>query len=155
MGLFLSKGIAEQHHGSLRGTSNGLGCGSTFTLTLPLIHVPVPTPENDPNGDSQYELSALVGAQPTTDGSDRAATDLCKPMPMKILVVDDAPINLKLLIKLLERNGHSCDAAIDGQECVDMVVKATQEGWRYDTILLDYQMRKSCTETAAAMSNDD
>lgn len=36
LGLFISRGIAEQHGGSVTVASDGLGKGSTFALTLPL-----------------------------------------------------------------------------------------------------------------------
>jgi signal transduction histidine kinase len=40
LGLYISKGLAEQHGGTLDVSSKGLGFGTTFTLTLPLYYVP-------------------------------------------------------------------------------------------------------------------
>jgi signal transduction histidine kinase len=40
LGLYIAKGIVEQHGGSLVADSGGLGCGTTFTVKLPLYHVP-------------------------------------------------------------------------------------------------------------------
>lgn len=39
LGLFISKGMAEQHRGTLEATSPGHGLGSTFTLELPMYQV--------------------------------------------------------------------------------------------------------------------
>jgi PAS domain S-box-containing protein len=45
LGLYISKGIVEQHGGALTGHSAGPGQGSTFTLRLPLAMAAVPSPE--------------------------------------------------------------------------------------------------------------
>jgi signal transduction histidine kinase len=40
LGLYIAKGIAEQHGGTLKASSEGLGMGTTFTLLIPLFHIP-------------------------------------------------------------------------------------------------------------------
>lgn len=55
--------------------------------------------------------------------------------PRKILVVDDQPINIKLLQRKLEREGFEVLTAYNGRECLE-VVAAT----RPDLILLDVMM---------------
>mmetsp|Transcript_13721 Transcript_13721/g.38622 ORF Transcript_13721/g.38622 Transcript_13721/m.38622 type:complete len:482 (+) Transcript_13721:452-1897(+) len=40
LGLYISKGITEQHGGTLSAESNGLGLGTTFSVTLPVFSVP-------------------------------------------------------------------------------------------------------------------
>jgi len=57
--------------------------------------------------------------------------------PMNILVVDDAPMNRKLLVRLLESNGHTCGQAENGRDLIDTVRK---DMGRYDCILVDYEM---------------
>jgi len=52
-----------------------------------------------------------------------------------ILVVDDQPINIKLLQRKLEREGFAVLTAFNGQECLDIV-----EETRPDLILLDVMM---------------
>ena len=61
LGLFISKGMAEQHGGALTATSDGLGLGTTFTLSIPLYYVPeqeVSDQSSPPS--SRSELSAKV-----------------------------------------------------------------------------------------------
>ena len=41
--------------------------------------------------------------------------------PAKILVVDDQPINIKLLQRKLEREGYVVQTAYNGLECLDAV----------------------------------
>lgn len=52
-----------------------------------------------------------------------------------ILVVDDQPINLKLLQRKLEREGMTVVTAVNGQECLEKVAEC-----RPDLILLDVMM---------------
>ena len=40
---------------------------------------------------------------------------------LRILVVDDAATNRKMLVRLLENRGHECDQAEDGQQAVEKV----------------------------------
>jgi hypothetical protein len=39
LGLFISKGMTEQHGGTLTVTSAGLDCGSTFAVKIPLYEI--------------------------------------------------------------------------------------------------------------------
>jgi CheY-like chemotaxis protein len=52
----------------------------------------------------------------------------------KILVVDDSSLNRKILIKVMESLGHSCDQAEDGDVAVGMVKAADV---KYDIILME------------------
>ena len=60
----------------------------------------------------------------------------------RILIVDDVPMNRKMLRRVLENRYDIIDEAENGQEAVDMV-KATvggEIGSYYDMITMDYQM---------------
>ena len=66
--------------------------------------------------------------------------------PLSILVVDDALMNRKLLIRLLQSNGHSCGEAENGQALIDSIhfsffgSSAEFKAAQYDCILVDYEM---------------
>jgi len=133
LGLYIAKGIVEQHGGSLSVASEGLGRGSTFTLSLPLYHVPEASlPESLQRtqrlrGDaSRFQETE---SEPTRSGHSQ-----------RILVVDDITMNRKLLIRLLHNKGYICDEAEDGHYAVDKVKAALEEGNPYASILMDYQM---------------
>ena len=57
-----------------------------------------------------------------------------------ILVVDDSPLNRKMLCKLLKSRGHVIEEAADGQQCVDKVKQEADAGRNYDVILMDFVM---------------
>jgi len=134
LGLAFAKAISEQHSGSLRAFSKGRDKGTTFRLDLPL-HL------NDLDDDDEKRTSSSSTKQdeeqdPTQMAvSGRSRED--ELQPMQILVVDDAPMNRKLLTRLLESNGHTCGQAENGRVLIDMVETNMV---RYDCILVDYEM---------------
>jgi CheY-like chemotaxis protein len=138
LGLYIAKGIVEQHGGILSATSEGLGQGTTFTITLPLYHVP----------DSALPCSLEhLQVRKSTDTERNSCSEQAveeasshRDGPLRILVVDDAATNRKLLSRLLERRGHYCDQGKDGQEAVQKVIESLKNGKPYDTILMDYEM---------------
>ncbi len=54
---------------------------------------------------------------------------------LKALVVEDNPVNLKMIVRTLEKLGIESDTAKDGKESVDMYMKN-----RYNVIFMDIQM---------------
>ena len=53
-----------------------------------------------------------------------------------ILVVDDTPVNLKLIRILLEAQGYQVDLANDGNEALDLI----KNNARYNLIITDVEM---------------
>lgn len=53
----------------------------------------------------------------------------------QILVVDDEKSILKLLTKVLSRNGYRVDTACNGEEAIEKI-----KGYRYDCVLTDFVM---------------
>jgi signal transduction histidine kinase len=156
LGLAFAKAITEQHGGSLRAHSNGRDKGTTFRLDLPLYHdktMESTSPNNmndDANADAIADAalslsSSIASTKPETTTT---ATTIREETlePMHILVVDDALLNRKLLIRLLESNGHSCGEAENGQELIDTIEarcdssSGEAQAAQYDCILVDYEM---------------
>ncbi|KAL7546279.1 hypothetical protein ACHAWF_009622 [Thalassiosira exigua] len=139
LGLFIVKGLVEQHRGTLEATSEGLNKGSKFTLKLPLYHVPGVVSEEDEQ--SLASKDAIKSDEPF----------LCDK-GLHLLVVDDALSNRKLLCRLLERQGHKCDMAENGQVALEMVrEKMLSDEEPYDSILMDYEMPVMNGPTASSL----
>jgi sigma-B regulation protein RsbU (phosphoserine phosphatase) len=69
-------------------------------------------------------------ASPDLDGTEH------RPLPAStILVVDDSPVNLQVLVRTLQASGHRILAATSGRAAVDIATRA-----RPDMVLLDVMM---------------
>lgn len=144
LGLFIAKGIVEQHGGTLKVSSRGLGLGTTCLVSLPLYLI---TKHSD--WDEQEDQKKSKGSIPrsqsidvssnTTGMAGRGSCAHVEQRPFRALVADDAIMNRKLLSRLLENRGWECDLAQDGSEAVDIVKKRGHPRW-YDIIFLDYEM---------------
>jgi signal transduction histidine kinase/ActR/RegA family two-component response regulator len=134
LGLFIAKGIVDQHNGTLTAHSDGIGKGTSFVCKLPVYCKPTEREiENYPVAPRDESCSERVSSSWLDEVNER-------DLSYRILVVDDAPMNRKLLTRLLLKRGHHVDMAEDGLEAYEKVVSAMKEGKRYDTILMDYQM---------------
>ena len=88
-------------------------------------------------------LSPLVAAVPHHTTSDGGSAPINK---RRLLVVEDTMSCRKMLIRLLERAGHTCIQATNGEEAVVAVQRELEEAANnpehvpLDTILMDYEM---------------
>ena len=113
-------GIVKQTGGTLVCDSEGLGKGTTFVMRLPLYNIV--------SSDSETKRAVVVRG------------DDLKEEKLRILIVDDAVSNRKLLARLLKNKSHESDQAEDGNVAVDMVEQAEFDGNQYDLVLMDYEM---------------
>jgi PAS domain S-box-containing protein len=61
--------------------------------------------------------------------------NLSKQLPLKIMVVEDHPVNRKLVLRVLEKMGYSAAVAENGQIAVDLLHQN-----HFDVLLMDIQM---------------
>lgn len=153
LGLYIAKGIMDQHFGALTVASEGLGRGTTFTMSVPIYRDPKNCTDDDCFGDIESEHFSFKAAKARKHN----LQDLAK---LRILVVDDADTNRKFLTRILANHGHICDQARDGSEAVEMVtesmksiqasdVESFDNCGTYDAVLLDYEMPIMNGPTAA------
>lgn len=91
------------------------GLGSTFYFTMRFLPAPaIEIPE-------RVDASAATLAQPRTG--------------LRILVAEDNPINQRLALRLLERDGHEPVPANNGMEAVQMLAEGN-----FDLVLMDIHM---------------
>ncbi|MGB0864404.1 MAG: response regulator, partial [Saprospiraceae bacterium] len=60
---------------------------------------------------------------------------LGQKLPLKILIAEDHPINQRLVLFLLKKQGYQADAVGNGQEAIEAI-----EQQRYDILFMDVQM---------------
>jgi CheY-like chemotaxis protein len=112
LGLSVSYGIVKEHGGRIeaRGRPNE---GATFIVEIP-----------------------IAGSQKEDAGSETPAQAVQRPADgRRILVVDDEPLVVDLLISILEGIGHSVDTAQNGLEAYGKV-----RAQPYDLIITDIRM---------------
>jgi signal transduction histidine kinase/CheY-like chemotaxis protein len=112
LGLAICKSIVEVMGGSI-GLKSQVGEGSVFWFDLPMP-LAAPPPEVSTNAVD----------------SERAAVS-----PERILVVEDNPINVKVITGLAKKLGYQSDVAVNGQEALRL-----WEANEYLAILMDCQM---------------
>ena len=120
LGLAISKRLVEAMGGSITVESKyGEGSKFTFFVVQDIVNA---KPINDWNKmESRKESGKILSPFKAPD--------------LKILVVDDTKINLKVAIGLLKTLEVTADTAGSGQECLEKIQK--QE---YDMILMDHMM---------------
>ena len=76
-----------------------------------------------------------------TEPNNRNTTAVVPIKKQKFLIVDDVTMIRKMLRKLLEQRGHTCDEAEDGLAALNMVKDETNiHIQRYDAIFMDFVM---------------
>ena len=111
LGLPITKGLVKLLNGNICVVSK-LGKGSTFTVQLPLA-------------TTEEEVTDFVISHP-----------LALPAELKVLVIDDDPMQLHIVREMLERKGVSCTACIHIRELVEKIRETD-----YQLILTDIQMK--------------
>lgn len=121
LGLSISKKLAEIMGGQLDVTS-APGKGSEFKLGLPLV------------------VPSLSGSDRVTDSSSLSDVHQIRPGSITehnihVLVVEDHPLNQKLVLMQLRELGLQAEAVCDGQQAVEAFATG-----RFNLILMDCQM---------------
>jgi signal transduction histidine kinase/CheY-like chemotaxis protein/HPt (histidine-containing phosphotransfer) domain-containing protein len=99
------------------------GSGTTF-----LVDIPQGVVDDKPIGD----LSERFCKQ---EGRLKVYREKFRAPDAKILIVDDVPMNLKVMVSLLKRTRIAIDTAESGRECLEYITKK-----KYDIIFLDHMM---------------
>ena len=152
LGLWITKGIVDLHQGDISVYSEGLGCGSSFTVELPMERK-----ISDLSAtllSSSLEEDCFLSSRDTmimnatgTEMSIVALEALNKVESVnlapiyQLLIVDDSPLNRKMLLRTFRLAGHICDEAEDGVIAVAKVKEMMSSSAKaYSAILMDFVM---------------
>jgi two-component system sensor histidine kinase ChiS len=130
LGLNICKQLVELHHGAIT-VSSTLGQGSSFTLTLPLSEM---FHQQEVDHITLLSLSHLetAAASPSLIFEPKNALAADRP---KILVIDDDPINLSILVNVLSVERYDIVTATSGIEALALL-----DFKEWDLIISDVMM---------------
>lgn len=142
LGLSISKHLVEMHEGILSVKSR-LGQGSEFSFTLP-----VAATLSDADSlqlDSEVAKSSISGdmtivVQPEFNAEDEKWVPLKEKIAggkLRILAVDDDPVNLKVLTSILSSSQFDVTTANSGLETLELLASSPME---WDLLIADVMM---------------
>jgi len=145
LGLSITKYLVELHGGKISVDSE-VGKGSRFTFGIPVASsfppkfsegdlketssVPKSSPPKSPEGVFVSPFASGHKTEPKSPSGDLGAG------ARHILIVDDEPVNLKVLKNHLEADGYAVTQAHDGLEALDIL----NAGQPFQLVLLDVMM---------------
>lgn len=139
LGLNICKQLVEMHGGHICASSE-IGKGTTISFTLPIA-----TEEMSLHGETEKIEEEKISTVDFIDApqelhsviSDIITKTIPKNYKPKILAVDDNPINLRVLRRILPENQYDIHTVTSGQEVLDELEKS-----EWDLIISDVMMPK-------------
>jgi predicted ATPase/signal transduction histidine kinase/DNA-binding response OmpR family regulator len=129
LGLTVARQLVELHGGTIR-VESAVGEGSVFAFTLPIARQT--ERRQRPTDEVRERVSSPIKTSRPTDIV--AVTD--EGRGRRVLVVDDEPVNVQVVLAQLGRAGYEVATALDGPTALEMLA----QGLRPDAVLLDVMM---------------
>ena len=131
LGLAITKQLVELHQGEIKVEST-IGQGSRFTFTLPVSQGQIDPIPQVAAIQERIILSSLETQHTTANPSPTPNNS----QTIKILIVDDEPINCQVLVNHLSLQNYEIIQASNGEEALATI----ENGFKPDLILLDVMM---------------
>jgi len=166
LGLFISKGIVEQHGGHLTVDSEGPGKGVTFTVELPLfcpqmkltmenvsyssrIAAKLSTDENPDDSTDPADITRRP-SETSSQSMKSSGTGILATISKKLLIVEDSRLLRRMMIKLLKSKDYACEEAEDGEKALIKYTEMVADNNTPHAILMDFEMPVMNGPTATA-----
>lgn len=164
LGLWISKRLCDLHNGRIGLHSEGVGKGCTFYVMLPLYTVKggidndhmTHHGKDEAPSERLHETGIFISPlSPDLVTYPGFSFNLGMSFEgLKVLIVDDSPMILKMLSKILISKGAVCSVALNGSLAFDMVQETCVANGHFscfDVILIDFIMPVCNGPTATMM----
>lgn len=146
LGLAITKSLVNLMNGTINVQST-FGEGSIFIVNLPQKISKITDIYLETKNYNFYQKSTFVE---NNENVEVLSDDISQENKIKILIVDDNKLNVKVVFKLLTGLPYIVEECYSGQECLNKI----KEGNHYDLILMDIMMpEKSGEDTLNELKN--
>ena len=146
LGLAITKSLVNLMNGTINVQST-FGEGSIFVVNLPQKISKITDIYLETKNYNFYQKSTFVE---NNENVEVLSDDISQENKIKILIVDDNKLNVKVVFKLLTGLPYIIEECYSGQECLNKI----KEGNHYDLILMDIMMpEKSGEDTLNELKN--
>jgi signal transduction histidine kinase/CheY-like chemotaxis protein len=162
LGLAITRKLALLMGGNVTASSLGKGLGSTFDLSIPVklidpgVHVRIKRADVSPMLELEERVVALSWPVARAQSDSEEDNPQTPKKQIRVLAVEDNPINVKVLVRFLAILGYACcggdgipetriegkptrgtvQVAIDGQEAIEAYAKSVEDGLPFDVVLM-------------------
>ena len=138
LGLAITKSLVNLMNGTINVQST-FGEGSIFIVNLPQKISKITDTSLEAKNYNFYQKSTFVE---NNENVEVLSDDISQENKIKILIVDDNKLNVKVVFKLLTGLPYIIEECYSGQECLNKI----KEGNHYDLILMDIMMPEKSGE---------